>query len=225
MTGPCVMSKAPPVASASSCDAAQHREQVLADRHRATDGRLGDPIQLAVRPVVREDVVEVADAIEGGAECGLRRLLVRRVERDPDERAHVRLDRFVAVQLRRSPQRGQQRRSRGSQRRSSPSATDVTVQYGSSSTPLFQARYISSARRQLRGTDQAEAEPLGVGHVPDALGQLRILLLPRGVGGTRAVQLTLRCVVVPRAAAHGMRIRRGGLDPRILRRRGVYGAY
>ena len=43
--------------------------------------------------------VEVADAIERGAERVLRGLLVRRVDRDPDQRAHVRLDGFVAVEL------------------------------------------------------------------------------------------------------------------------------
>ena len=68
MTGPCVISNAPPVASASSCDAGEDGEQILADRHRATDRGPGDSVQLAVGPVVREDGVEVADAIEGGAE-------------------------------------------------------------------------------------------------------------------------------------------------------------
>src|SRR4051812_18891035 len=33
-------------------------------------------------------------------------------------------------------------------------------------------------RSKLRRTNQAESEPLGVGHIPDALRQLRILLLP-----------------------------------------------
>ena len=41
----------------------------------------------------------MADTIESGAERGLRGLLVRRVDRDPHERAHVRLDRFIAVSL------------------------------------------------------------------------------------------------------------------------------
>ena len=76
---------------------AQHREQVLAHRHGAVHGRLRDAIQLAVRLVVGEDGVEVADAIEGDAKGGLRGWLVRRVDRDPHQRAHVRLNRFVAV--------------------------------------------------------------------------------------------------------------------------------
>ena len=42
----------------------------------------------------------MSDALEGGAEGVPGRLLVRRVERDPDERAHVGLDRLIAVQLR-----------------------------------------------------------------------------------------------------------------------------
>src|SRR5215831_4356595 len=36
--------------------------------------------------------------------------------------------------------------------------------------------------RHPRRTNQAEAQPLSVGFVPDALGQLRVLLLPRRVG-------------------------------------------
>ena len=44
--------------------------------------------------------VEVADAIERGAERVPGRLLARRVDRDPDERAHVGLDGLVAVQVR-----------------------------------------------------------------------------------------------------------------------------
>jgi hypothetical protein len=56
-------------------------------------------IQFAVGPVVREDTIEVPDAIESGPECSVGGLLARRVNRDPDERAHVRLDRFIAMQI------------------------------------------------------------------------------------------------------------------------------
>src|SRR5579863_6781402 len=64
-------------------------------------------------------------------------------------------------------------------------------------------------------THQAETEPLGIGLVPDAFGQLRILLLPVGVGSHAggAAQHVRR--VVPGTAPHGMRIGLRGLDPGI----------
>ena len=38
-----------------------------------------------------------------------------------------------------------------------------------------------AGRRDREGTHQAEPEKLGVGEIPDALGQLRVLLFPGGL--------------------------------------------
>src|ERR1039458_8939944 len=58
----------------------------------------------------------------------------------------------------------------------------------------------------LRGAHQAETEPLGIGLIPDTLGQLWILLLPRRVGcHTRGAAQHVRRVV-PGTAPHGVRI-------------------
>jgi hypothetical protein len=78
----------------------ENGEQILADGHRAADAGPGDVVQLAVGPVVRENALEISDAIEGGAERLFGHLLARRVNRDPDERAHVRLNSLIAVQFR-----------------------------------------------------------------------------------------------------------------------------
>src|SRR5471030_2768053 len=69
----------------------------------------------------------------------------------------------------------------------------------------------------LRLTNQAETQPLGVRQVPDALRQLRVLLLPGRVGGNPrgAAQHVSR--VVPPSAPHGVRIWLGGFGPRIGR--------
>src|SRR2546423_11062471 len=58
------------------------------------------------------------------------------------------------------------------------------------------------------GAHQAEAEPLRIGEVPDALGQLRVLLLPIGVGPDACGAGDGGSRVVPGAAANGMRVGR-----------------
>src|SRR5579883_1149277 len=65
-------------------------------------------------------------------------------------------------------------------------------------------------RGQFRRADQAEAEPLRVGHIPDALGELRVLLLPGGVRCDARGAGHQRRGVVPGAAAHGIGIRLRG---------------
>ena len=109
------MSNAPSVACASSCDARRTANRSSLIMHGPTDGGRGDLVQLAVGLVVGEYSSSCADAIEGRAKCVPGRLLARRVDRDADERAHVRFDGFEAVES--GPRRGsqsddQERRSR-----------------------------------------------------------------------------------------------------------------
>ena len=74
----------------------------------------------------------------------------------------------------------------------------------------------SPRRRHLRRAHEAEAEPLGVGHVPDAGRQLRVAFLPDRVRlvADGAVHACGR--VVPRAAAHRDRVRRRRLGPGLV---------
>ena len=67
------MSKAPFVLG-KILGCAKDGEQVRADRHRPVNGDSRNLVQFAVRLVVGEDGVEVANAIE----CGAKRLVGRR---------------------------------------------------------------------------------------------------------------------------------------------------
>src|SRR4029453_7045721 len=53
----------------------------------------------------------------------------------------------------------------------------------------------------VEGANDAEAEEEGVGKIPDALGKLRILLLPVGGGGDAGGTASTAGAVVPGAAA------------------------
>src|SRR2546430_3340064 len=68
-------------------------------------------------------------------------------------------------------------------------------------------------RRHLQRPNDAEAEELRVGMIPDALGQLRVLHLPRFVGRPPRGAAKLLRRVIPRAAPYGVRIRFRRLDP------------
>ncbi len=70
----------------------QHGEEIGTNRHGPADCFAGHAIQFAVRLVVRQDRVELADAIEARPERHARSLGIARVHGDPHERPHVRLD-------------------------------------------------------------------------------------------------------------------------------------
>src|SRR3954453_1374045 len=86
-------------------------------------------------------------------------------------------------------------------------------------------------RRHLRGTHEAEAEPLGISHVPDAFRKLGILLLPGRIGGDASGTTNVARGIIPRATANRMRIRLRGFNPWIsfrfalIRRVGVEGPF
>ena len=72
-------------------------------------------------------------------------------------------------------------------------------------------------RGHLEGTDDAEAEPLGIGVVPDALGELRILLLPLPTGAAAGGAAQHGKInIIPMAAARHVRIRFRGFEPRVF---------
>ncbi len=65
--------------------------------------------------------------------------------------------------------------------------------------------------RRLERADDAEAEELGVGVIPDALGELRVLDLPLGTGAAAGGDAELGGIfVIPRAAARDVRVGLGG---------------
>ena len=68
--------------------------------------------------------------------------------------------------------------------------------------------------RNLERANNAEAEELGVGHIPDAFRQLRILLFPRWVRMTSCRAPQFVGSVIPGPAPGNVRIRRGRPDPR-----------
>src|SRR2546427_3114216 len=65
----------------------------------------------------------------------------------------------------------------------------------------------------LKRTDDTKADPLGVRVIPDALGQLRVLHFPGAIGAAAGGAAAHRRLVVPRAAAHRMRVSLGGPIP------------
>ena len=68
------------------------------------------------------------------------------------------------------------------------------------------------------GPNDAEAEELGIGVIPDTFGELRILDFPSGGGGAASGGAEGGgFVVVPGATAGGMRVRFGGFIPGIFR--------
>src|SRR4051794_16146733 len=77
-------------------------------------------------------------------------------------------------------------------------------------------------RGEFGGAHETEAEPLGVGHVPDAFGELRVLLLPVGGGGGASGARKCFRRIVPGAAAHRVGVSPRGFDPWVgLRAGGV----
>ena len=70
----------------------QDGEQVRADRERMADGLARHAAQLALREVVRQDAVQLPDAVEAGTERDARGIGIRGVHRDARQRAHVGLD-------------------------------------------------------------------------------------------------------------------------------------
>ncbi len=74
----------------------QHGEEIAADGDRRPRFSRGQPIQLAVGPVVGKDRVELADAVEPCAKRPPGLVFATGVDRDLDEGAHVGLDGFVA---------------------------------------------------------------------------------------------------------------------------------
>src|SRR5688572_12057906 len=69
----------------------------------------------------------------------------------------------------------------------------------------------------LQWSHQPEPEPLSVGVIPDALRQLRILLLPGWVGAYPRAAAQLFRLVCPGAAAYSLRIWLGRHVPGIVR--------
>src|ERR1035437_6314630 len=61
--------------------------------------------------------------------------------------------------------------------------------------------------RNLHWTHQPKTQPLRVGFIPDALRQLRVLLLPARIGSHACTASQLFRPVLPRASAHCVRIR------------------
>src|SRR5688572_20362873 len=64
-------------------------------------------------------------------------------------------------------------------------------------------------RRNVERTHDAEPKELRIGQIPDALRQLRVLLLPRFVGKSACCAANLLRRIIPRTAARDVRIRRG----------------
>src|SRR5438045_1977251 len=69
--------------------------------------------------------------------------------------------------------------------------------------------------RKFRRTDQPEAEPLRVREIPNALRELRILLLPVSVRAHARRTSHRGGRIVPRPATHRVRIRLRPAHPRI----------
>ena len=87
---------------------------------------------------------------------------------------------------------------------------------------LFDAAIPDAVHFFWAGNDEwpndAEAEELGIGVVPDTFGELRILDFPSGGGGAASGDAEGGgFVVVPGATAGGMRVRFGGFIPGIFR--------
>src|SRR5258706_5086011 len=70
-------------------------------------------------------------------------------------------------------------------------------------------------RWHFQGTDDAKADELRVGEIPDTLWQLRILHFPGAVGAAPRGAAAGGRRIVPGTSADGMGIRLGGLVPRI----------
>ena len=70
----------------------EHGEEVRAHVYGLPHGGEAEVVYFAIRAIVRHGGIQLRDALEGGAECGIRAAGVRGVQLDANQRSHVRLD-------------------------------------------------------------------------------------------------------------------------------------
>lgn len=150
----------------------EEHEQIVTDGDWFLVGRAAGAVQFAVFLVIGEGGVEGANAgkrmLEGAAGGGQ----IAGVHRHAEERSHDGFGGFDAFKFRRGKQGGREQDC-GEQHRGLVFFFDAVV-------PV--AKHFFGGGK-FQGADEAEAEPLRVGVVPDAFGKLRVLHFPAWVGG------------------------------------------
>ena len=211
MTGPSVTSKAPPVSSASS-GRLPARER---DRRQPAPAcpRLSRPTgSVRYRLVVGKRWIQLRDPRERRAERRLACSLTGRVQLDADQGPHVGLDRFEELAV---PDACAQAR---------PASTRRQSYCSSCSRPLFQYRNISSALGTFAGRTSRKPSHCASVWYQILFGSCGSCCFQAASEGARAAAQHLRRIV-PRAAAHRVRIRLRCFHPRIHCASALYGAY